>query len=261
MDIDKFKTYNEDFLKERYEYKKQQCKQRLIPFEFTLQQWLDFHKVLYSGVGCAYLNQGFVFIDKHKQFPTIERLSDAQPYSVSNCVWVCHLANQIKDQVAKGKPSESFDNGVKNFAKRIEKILSNKSLIEIIQEPYQHLFNQAEQGDNMSESYTPVNREITITKLYAEFVISTESVYGAEYQLSYTQFKQLISRKNCQLTGRKLPEDISDRSMWVVDKTKPVSKGNVLVCDKTLCEALDALVVSAKLSFKDLQKIAKVLGK
>jgi hypothetical protein len=102
MDIERFKNYDEDYLLSQYEYKKQQSETRLIPFEFTKQQWLDFHKVLYSGVHCAYLNQEFVFKDKHPYFPTIERLVDEGNYSVENCVWVSCKANGIKDKLRKG---------------------------------------------------------------------------------------------------------------------------------------------------------------
>lgn len=262
-DIDKFKDFNENYLIERYKHKKEQCKKRLIPFEFTITQWLEFHKILYSGVKCAYLNQEFIFDPKHCQFPTIERLSDIKGYSVHNCVWVCDRANTIKDQVVKGKKSEEFENGLKNFAKRIEKIVANKELIEIIQEPYKQLFT-LEQGEYTLEQNiitTSNNSEIMIAQLYAGFGNFIEDKCASTYNLSYNDYKKLISRKKCQLTGRQLPKDLSQIGLFVVDKSQDVSKENVLVTSKDVQNALDTMIVSSKLSLKELKTLCNVIGK
>lgn len=257
-------TLNEEDLTYKYNRKKESCKQRLIPFHFTLQEWLDFHKVLYNGVQCAYLNQEFIFTKGHSRFPTIERLHDHQPYSVTNCVWVTAVANDIKDKLTKGWVLKDFNKDEKNFVKRIEKIIHNQEVIKIIQEPYQHLFkkeeNQAMQ-EVKAEQSTTTNPEIRIAQLFAAMGSFIENKCDAKFELTYVQFKTLISRKRCQFTGEDLPEDLGDRRLWVKDKSLPVTNNNVVVCGKDLAQALDTLVVSANINFKQLQKIAKVLSK
>jgi len=64
-----------------------------------------------------------------------------------------------------------------------------------------------------------------------------------------------------QPTCERLSEDLGDRRLWVKDKALPVTNDNVIVCVKDLAQALDTLVVSANINFKQLQKIAKVLSK
>lgn len=272
MDIEKFKTYNEEYLTERYEYKKTQCKKRLIPFEFTLQQWLDFHKVLYSGVKCAYINQEFIFAQGHVQFPTVERLFDNLAYSVSNCVWCCHLGNQIKDQLVKGKHVDKFKEGHKNFAKRIEKIIANVSVLETLQEPYKHLFTSPKEETTLPQTTetqtqspynynTTNNSELAVAKLFASFGAFIEQRCDSEFGLTFSQFKTLITRKNCMLTKRPLPESLFERGFWIKDKSVAVTKDNLFVTTKELQTSLDNLSVNANLDIKAIKQLGKVLIK
>lgn len=264
LNINKFKSYNECYLTQRYDYKKERCKRRLIPFNFTLQQWLDFHKVLYSGVRCAYLNQKFSFTDGHDFFPTIERLNDLLPYSPENCVWVGHLSNQMKNEIVKGKTSDQYENELrKNYAKRIEKIVANKEMIEVIQEPYKHLFQVKQEETTLEQNITtkPINQEILIATLFAEFGNFIEVDCESEYLLTYNDYKKLILRKKCQLTGRQLPDDLSQIGLFVVDKTKPICKDTIIVTTKEIKNALDAMMVSSKLSLKELKMLCNIISK
>lgn len=263
LDITKFKRYNEKYLTERYYEKNERNKRRLLPFNFTLQQWLDFHKVLYSGVRCAYLNQKFSFIDGHDFFPTIERLNDLLPYSPENCVWVCHFSNQMKNEIVKGKTSDQYeDERHKNYAKRIEKLVANKEMLEIIQEPYKHLFQYKQEEKILEQNITttPINQEIVIATLFASFGNFIENTCESEYLLTYNEYKKLILRKKCQLTGRQLLEDLSQIGLFVVDKSKSVCKDNIIVTTKEVQNALDTMIVSSKLSLKELKMLCNVIG-
>jgi len=251
-------TYDEEALVKKFKLKQDQCKERLIPFEFTLDQWFDFHKLLYSGIHCAYTNCEFVFEKGHDHYPTIERLSDTQGYSVYNCVWVTSRANKIKDEVSKGKSSIEFSSGLQNFAKRIEKIVENKELIKIIQEPYTFLFK--EKSDLINENRTH-NNEIEIAKRYSMFGKYVENRCKLEFSLTYTGFKRLTLRKKCMLTHRPLPENIDNKGYYILDKSKPVNKDNILVTSKNLQESMDKLSSENNLTYKELCLLYKNITK
>lgn len=258
-------TYDERYLLNKFNNKKRSCDERMIKFKFSQQEWLYFHKLLYNGVKCAYSNMTFIFKDHHMHSPSIERIDDNRPYTVYNCIWVTKQSNGIKDHIVSGGTPEDLSNQTDTFlARRIQRILESEETLREIRKPYLHLYEKSnEQGGNeVTESTTTKgvphnNTEIDIAKQYCVFGDFIESKCDHEFNLTYTQFKRLIQRKKCQLTQR----DMDNPSLFVLDKTLPVDKSNVLVCDKSLSEALDTMIVSAKLTTKDLMKLAKTLSK
>lgn len=256
-------TYDESYLLHKYKVKKKKTEEdRLIPFKFSEQEWLDFHKVLYSGITCAYSNQEFIFRDHHSQSPSIERIDDNLPYQVDNCVWVNHFSNGIKDHLSRGGNPESLSTQMQvGLARRIQRIIDSQEALKEIRKPYEHLYNNLpeERATDMTKSNKEqhTNTEIDIANQYADFGSFVEQQCEAQFNLTFTEFKRVIQRKKCGLTGR----DMEYPALFVVNKTLPVDKGNIIVCDKTLQDALDTMIVSAKLSTKELKKLCKVLGK
>lgn len=242
-----------------YEQQKASCAKRMIGFTFTKQQWEDFHK-LRDTVVCAYTNNSFVLNcgTAHSKYPTVERIFDDRDYSPENCIWVTKEANELKAiYIENGKSTDKLDPHSTTYVKRIKRILESVDNIKEIQLPYKHLFQ--EENKVVEEKVT--NPELAIASSYANLGKFIEVQCSSEFQLTYSQFKTLITRKKCMLTQKELPARLNERRLWVVDKTLPVSKNNVLVTTKELQTALDTMMVSAKLSLKDLQMIGKVLNK
>jgi hypothetical protein len=79
--------------------------------------------------------------------------------------------------------------------------------------------------------------------------------------LSFSQYKKTLLRSKCQITGDKLPEDVTERSVWVKDKTKPVCKDNIICTTKTLANSLDKFEAESKMSFIEMKKVFKGLVK
>ncbi len=242
-----------------YEQQKASCAKRMIGFTFTKQQWEEFHK-LRDKVACAYTNNSFVLDcgTTHLKYPTVERIFDDRDYSPDNCIWVTKEANELKAiYIENGKSTDKLDPHSTAYVKRIKRIIESVDNIKEIQLPYKHLFQ--EEKKVVEEKVT--NPELVIASSYANLGKFVEGQCSSEFQLTYSQFKTLISRKKCMLTQKELPVSLNERRLWVVDKTLPVSKDNVLVTTKELQAALDTMTVSAKLSLKDLQNIGKVLNK
>ena len=206
-----------------------------------------------------------------------------KPYAPWNCVWVTKHANNLKSLYIENKKDagelSAHDLGL---LRRIERIVSSVECISRIQDPYRKVFKFNSQTlhqelkqdksliqegesvamkDTTTEQPATTNPEIRIAQLFAAMGGFIENKCDAKFELTYIQFKTLITRKKCQFTGNDLPEDLGERRLWVKDKSLPVTKDNVIVCGKDLAQALDTLVVSANINFKQLQKIAKVLSK
>ena len=249
-----------------YEQKKASCEERMIEFNFTKQEWKKFNDMK-KFVTCAYTNVAFVHEVNHLHQPTCERLSEDLGYSVQNCVWVTKHANDLKSTyIENRKDTSKLNEHDSGLVRRIERIVNSVDCLNRIQEPYRKIFNSIKPQENniLNEKTTPiesVNPEIRIAQLFAAMGSFIENKCDAKFELTYIQFKTLISRKRCQFTGEDLPEDLGNRRLWVKDKSLPVTNDNVIVCGKDLAQALDTLVVSANINFKQLQKIAKVLSK
>lgn len=98
------------------------------------------------------------------------------------------------------------------------------------------------------------NQELNIAQEYLNFGKQIES-FDVEFSLTFTSFKQLWVRKHDMLTKRQLVS----KGIFVLDKTKAVTKDNCLVVEKELQESLDNLMAKSKLGLKELQSLCKVL--
>lgn len=253
----------------KWKSKRKGCNKRGIPMLLTKEQFFFLYQN--NNLICDYTGLEMSTDHTKDNFISLERIDPLKPYELGNICFITKAANHIKGSMFDQQAHGNQEAGVKLSGKYLEvffqlvDVVGNHEYIQMIKSKYSKENVDKMMNSNKTIDEVPAhqcNPEILIARLYAGLGDYIQDRCNSQFELTYSQFKQtLIQRKNCQLTGRKLTEDISERRLWVMDKTKPVSKGNVLVCDKTLCEALDVLVVSAKLSFKDLQKIAKVLGK
>jgi hypothetical protein len=260
----------------------------MIDFNFTKQEWVKFNSMK-NQVRCAYTNQVFTREPGHQFSPTVERIFENQPYSPWNCVWVTKHANRLKAIYIENKaePTNLSTSDI-GFLRRIERIISSVENITHIQEPYRKVFkfNSRDVNINLKKgecimsntgsdtvSATTVeqtggmaevkhhNPELNIARLYSSFGTFIEQKCDGVYNLTYSQFKALVSRKNCMLTKGTLPESIYELGFFILDKTQPAMKGNIFVTDKSLQENLDKLVVESKLTLNELKNLMKVLGK
>ena len=256
-----------------YEQKKKSCEDRMIGFNFTKEQWSELNR-LKGVVSCAYSNVKFVKTKDHMHSASLERLFDDRPYSPENCVWVTKVANELKSRyIENGLPETGLTGKDYEILKRIKRILESTDNIAAIQEPYKHLFNDKTESEKPKEMTTEnkasssydynntQNPELAVAKLYASFGAFVEQRCNGEFEITYAQFKSIITRKRCMLTLRELPENLFERGFWVKDKSLPVTKNNLLVTTKELQTALDNMCVSANLDITTLKLLGEALIK
>ena len=287
------KTYEGLKLK-HYLIKKSKTKQRGIAFDLSEEEYKFFMQLKDDRTSrCAYTNKTFIFKDNHPQQPSLERLDDRGPYSLTNCVIVTRTANQLKDMLDKGidKEKAKLTQEQKNLLIHIENIMKDpewkqkvwnnqvKPYLERVR--YKHLLPKGtqlmkeQQVDVQSETQDKALKDSTVTTtetttapvvendiaLAVEYVSIGKMLQdsGVGFTISFSEFKSLMLRKKCQLTN-KIFSETDTKSLYFIDKTQPASKNTCLVTTKEVQEALDKLFVSVKLSHKELKQMFKTLG-
>lgn len=277
-----------------YRIKKSKTKQRGIAFDLSEEEYDFFMQLKDDRTSrCAYTNKMFIFKDNHTQQPSLERLDDRGPYSLTNCVIVTREANQLKDMLDKGidKEKAKLTQEQKNLLTHIENIMIDpewkqkvwakqvKSYLEKAQ--YKHLLPkethlmkeqqvepQSETQDKTLKDSIATNTATTTAPVVEnDIALAVEYVSigkmlqdsGVGFTISFSEFKSLMLRKKCQLTN-KIFSETDTKSLYFIDKTKPATKDNCLVTTKEVQGALDKLFVSVKLSHKELKQMFKTLG-
>ncbi len=254
------------------------CKNRGI--EFNLSS--DDMKMLYlrsKGV-CDYTGVKLNFAEGDMNGASLERISEYDGYSLSNCIIVSIVSNRLKSLYLETKNSCGVGITVedKQTLNKICEVVFNPEKLKQVQSKYlckDVSLNIAQQPlpllnketntmikDTTThvETETKANIEIHVAGKYASFGRYVETNCEAEFNLTYAQFKQLVSRKKCMLTKRELPRKFSELGFFILDKTLPVGKGNIYITTKELQERLDSFVVSAKLSLNELKQLCKTIG-
>lgn len=257
-------NFTEAKLESMYYTKQERCKERFISFEYSMDEWKGLYRLLEDDLfTCAYTNTSFINNDPKKGF-SLERIDDKKGYSIENTVFVTLEANNLKCLYIENNGDRSKLDMTRNgFVTRIERIVGSVEHINEIQLPYKHLFPKKSDvlmKEKSITNITYINKEIEFAKYYFETGSVIESV-GAEWNITYNEFKHHVSRKKCMLTGRKINLSEGNIGLFIPDKTAPIDKGNLIVTTKEIQEALDTLMVSAKMSFEELQKLCKCIVK
>lgn len=102
------------------------------------------------------------------------------------------------------------------------------------------------------------NPEIEIAKQYSEVGSLLEGA-GAIFELTFNQFKLLMVRRSCAITGRQF-EDGDVKTLFLKNKLLPYKKSNVLVTSVKIQKAIDTLLLDINLDHEEIKKLGEVLG-
>lgn len=283
-------------LNEQYEFsfkrKQDSCKSRGIKFLLSLNEYVALMNSR-STMRCSYSGRKFNMTDyDHKDYPTMERVKQDGPYSRSNTIWVTSQCNKLKDDfIDKGLSMKGIGAESINLVQRIKKFL-NKPHEEIMQ-PYYDLYDfveqqQAEKDSRDIELQNKVNHirneqtrlekeavekarvdEIK-TKVYSEVELAKHYIKQVEgfekfskvYELTIKTHRDIVRKTKCSVSGEKFGS-LNDKWLWVIDKSKPLGKDNLLVVTLNMSNTLDLLQVACggdnKVMLKGLQNLSKII--
>lgn len=232
-------------------------------------------------------------------YPTLERIDNTKGYEIGNVIWVTYNANFIKskyeDKLSNNisftksefkvveqilSSQEKVKEQLKNIYQFIngDNIVTAKSKEEVkISEPNlqakpvskAHPHSGQEEENNNSESKVnysnvkiettlyKVNDDVNLAAMYAEFAGHCKDF--VDFLLSFNEYKRLMQKKQCQLTCIKFDEE-HKRSLFVIDKTKPINVKNLLVVDLELRHNLDHFIGKMKIDQKALKRVFSNLG-
>lgn len=257
--------------KQHWKDKKANCKKRRIDFLFTLDQFAALMENRKNFV-CAYTGVKFNLSggDANK-YPQMDRVDSHGPYSPTNVVLCTALSHKWKTDFVENEQSlKGQKNGVITAVHRIKKTLANEIGMQEMMKPYKGLYKQLEdhkrqlnankEKQDVRSLETKAKVEALVTKMYSDYASEIAGA-GGQLLLSFAEYKRKIMVKTCGFTKDQLPVDLVQRKLYILDKTKPITKQNVVTTTCKLSNALDVLQRDAGLNAARLKKLGRGLAK
>lgn len=286
-------------LQRKYSAKKKNAAERGINFDITFKEYCHIFNTNngycdYSGMLMSF-DHNFRTGEVPSNYATLDRVDGAIGYTLSNLVLCRKDSNTVKaagiehnskfssslspeDRVLLEKICQTLFNPTKLAGLKQKYLLPKEETVVTITptntKPQDSTMTKPIPLDTqLKPSETPVDKEKPVTEVialgnpelslaegYASFGREVES-FGAEYNLTFANYKTLMSKVFCQLSKKRFGQDGNVATIYVVDKLKPIDKFNCLVVEKNLCNSLDIFTASGKLNVDELKTVAKNLSK
>lgn len=270
-------------LKQKYENKKKNAHGRGIDFSLTEYEFIKLCLFLKENKQCAYTNETFVFKattngTPKPNYPTLERVDNSIGYVLGNVIWVTYHSNFLKSKWEDSLCSQiTFS---KDEFKTVQQILSSKDKVEEqLNNIYKFVKGEAtvttetkekneilssKDENNNSDCQVKnaitetepkpyqINTDVELAQTYSTF--AEHCKHHVDFLLSFNEYKKIMSRKQCQLSCIKF--DIEHKkSLFVLDKTKPIDVKNLLVVDLKLRHQLDTFIGKMKMDQTTLKRV------
>lgn len=294
-----FGRVNGEKLVRRLTNKKQNAAKRGLEFSLTLDDLLAFGtKLLGKGV-CDYSGFTFSTVSGDIMYPSIERIDDNKGYIRGNIAIVAVRANMLKDYFFHQKcdMNITITQRDKDMMQGIYQFMSDKKLQKKVADQYTCRTPEKEIKTEEPKQQTPIKEEkevaiepkittetqesvkapessvvelsassqavsqelpedVTVARGYAGLATSMSKI-GMAFTLTFAQFKAAYTQKRCPFTGNELT---GVRFAVILDRSKPISVGNICFTSESVAEAVNNLLTATGGTLGDLAKNLKRLG-
>ena len=245
--------------------KKNTCKQRLVNFSLTLEEWISLYK-LRPVLRCAYTDRPFNLRDsKSDDYPSLERCDPTRGYERGNICFITVKVNALKNKVMDLGLSTKGLGEDAHIIGRMKKVIDNPAALEQRLKPYQEIFDKIDQrhAEEVAKETQRVERQEAsdkqkkINKVKAQMdeqrALATHysNIYdlfknmGLQYGLSFKEHRDKLRISRSALSKVKFTS-LEEKYLWIPDKVTVggkgiVEKGDFIVCFKDESELLDKL--------------------
>ena len=283
-----------------YLQKKAEAKRRGIPFTLTEEQWDFLIKIKEDpNTKCAYTGQTFIFKPNHIQCASLERMEDRVEfkngqwtggYSFCNVLWVTLESNKTKDRFLDKKESKEKDaqGGVLIALNSLKKRLvgdwrHNLWFNQIGRHASEELILQKIEDENFKTEQTEDKQEEEELmlegldyklddKILKDMFIATYYQHLAThaikqkilFNISLSQFKQILLKKTCSLSGDVLQytqETATQPRLLMKEPELGYVTGNVLLVSGKSLNIVNELRSTFGDKLDDVTKILTMLNK
>ena len=255
----------ESELTRMYHSKKNSCKQRLIHWEFSLEEFIALFKMR-SVLTCFYTDRKFNLRDHNsKDYPTLERIDDTKAYSKHNTVFCTKHVNTLKaNYIEADKSTKGLGEDI-HVIQRIKKVLDNPDMIIQRLKPYQEIFDKIDQrheeevaketqrverqeASDKQKKINKVKAQMEEQRALASHYIKTVKCFEAidvVYGLSIKDHRDKFRKQYCGLSGIKFGS-LEEKLFWVpniksVKECGMVTKGDFIVTNESCMRTIDNL--------------------
>ena len=245
-----------------YNRKRGNAEDRGIGFELTLNEYVAIMKSR-NIFTCGYtqrkmiMERGF----DHSDYPQLDRINPNLSYSRSNVIFCTNYVHNLKtNYVEMEKSRKGLSHKDLCIIRSIEKTLNQVNILDQRLQPYYDIYNKIDQHN--AEEEAKVERKVQLIKGRKELQLQQEikekakdqfnlaksyvevfelfEKLGLVFEVSIKEFRDMYRISYCKISKVKFNK-VSDKCMYVIDKSKPITKDNLLVVSKNVQEALDHL--------------------
>lgn len=285
---DKFTNAEVISLRKRMAAKEANAEARSIEYTLTEDDWCMFGEKLLGRGLCDYAEVPFTTEPNSSRYPSIERIDQTKGYIRGNIAIVGRKINTLKDFLVD-KTRSHIDRMevcrtdgdllgpmfVNTSAANLEKLKSKYVPVETtttnsqeeptMTEPTEIKSELRAEPDFLTGSPAPLTtkveldhdlpEDVRMASAYVRWSNVMTGVLKLQFKLTFAQFKAVYSSKTCNFTKKKFVDN--DKVLVILDRTKPVEAGNVMVTYEKFGLALSNILDVTGGNVADLAKTLK----
>lgn len=287
---DKFTNSEVIALRKRMAAKEANAQRRSIEYTLTEDDWCMFGEKLLGRGLCDYAEVPFTTEPNSSRYPSIERIDQTKGYIRGNIAIAGRKINTLKDflvdktrshidrmEVCRTDGNLLGPMFVNTSAANLETLKNKYVPVEtettttisqeepIMTQPTEIKYELRAEPDLLSGTPVPLAtkveldhdlpEDVRMASAYIRWSNVMTGVLKLQFTLTFAQFKAVYSSKTCNFTKKKFVDN--DKVLIILDRTKPVEAGNVMVTYEKFGLALSNMLDVAGGNVADLAKTLK----